>query len=613
VWDGKNDRDEYLDNPNALFVRVSLGLRPQFERTLFWSPKRRADQAPGRAVAIQARPEGVYVYDGGQAVDHLRLFSHEGDYVRTIYPFPAAKLPEVKGLIWHEFPQDGRRLPIKPSYQMCTLLTSGNNALNIIFKDGRYFVGPMDPAHKGEYGYATTDLAIAGNRIALAANRLNRLAVDGTSGGLPVYGPHVDLRREKGWYKATESALVANLGGYELLTNLRAQRFALSPDGKILYLTRYIETYALDMYRHNYWHHGVYRMEFEGDQEPTLFLGDTESGSDDRHFNMPADVACDASGRLYVADLGNHRIQVFTPEGKLVKTFPVEAPAQLAISPKGELYVFSWELLPDRRAPRVQLTRPFVLRKFRSLDNPQPVATYLLPMAHTAGLYEHCADVDFWTDPPTIWISPGEVPVSSRGNDGRTRISGILLLAEREKEGKLELLRDFEQEAREAVIRTRAPGNNRQRLYCDPKRGILYVGEDGFHFQDAIAIDPESGKVRLVNLPFDAEDMCFDSEGLAYLRTHNIVARYDPVTWREVPWDYGEERKHVTYNSSSGRREATLVSGLPLPVNSGWHHGGMHVSPRGRLAVGCLYLYGPPQRGPRGQEQIASGQPYAPR
>ncbi|MGQ9855023.1 MAG: hypothetical protein ACUVTG_16670, partial [Candidatus Oleimicrobiaceae bacterium] len=61
-----------------------------------------------------------------------------------------------------------------------------------------------------------------------------------------------------------------------------------------MYLTRYIETYALDMYRHNYWHHGVFRMEFEGEREPTLFLGAAESGSDERHFNMPADVACDS-------------------------------------------------------------------------------------------------------------------------------------------------------------------------------------------------------------------------------------------------------------------------------------------------------------------------------
>ncbi|MGQ9660835.1 MAG: hypothetical protein ACUVWX_00675 [Kiritimatiellia bacterium] len=393
---------------------------------------------------------------------------------------------------------------------------------------------------------------------------------------------------------------------------MRAHRFCLSPDGKILYLTRYIETYALDMYRHNYWHHGVFRMEFEGEREPTLFLGAAESGSDERHFNMPADVACDSLGRLCVADLGNHRIQVFTPEGKLVKSIPVEAPAQLAISPKGELYVFSWELLPDRRAPRVKLSRPFVLRKFRSVDNPQLVATYLLPMAQTPGLYEHCADVDFWTDPPTIWINPGEVAVSGRRDETRTRPAGILLLAEREKEGKLELLRDFDAEAGETVLRTRAPGNNRQRLYCNPKRGTLYVGEDGFHFKDAIEIDPESGKVRMVNLPFDCEDMCFDGEGLAYLRTPNVVARYDSVTWREVPWDYGEERKGVTYNSSSGRREANVVSGLPLPANSGWHHGGLHVSPRGHLAVGVLYLYGPPQRGPRGQEQIATAQPYTP-
>ena len=37
---------------------------------------------------MQATPEGVYVYDG-RVFDHVRLFDHDGNYVRTIYPFPA--------------------------------------------------------------------------------------------------------------------------------------------------------------------------------------------------------------------------------------------------------------------------------------------------------------------------------------------------------------------------------------------------------------------------------------------------------------------------------------------------------------------------------------------
>jgi hypothetical protein len=365
VWDGKDDRDKYVDDKNSCAVRVSLGLEPRFERTLFWSPKRRASQDI-RKVAIRAAPEGVYVFDGGQAADHIRLFSHEGDYVRTVYPFPSSKVKDVKGLIWHRFPADGRTLPIKPSYQMCTLLTSGDNALNIIFKDGRYFRGPMDPRHKGEYGRAATDLAVTAGRIAVGANRLNRLAPDGSSGGLNVYGPWICRRSagKKGFYKATDSAYSASIGGYEAVNRLKPRRFAFSPDGKTLYLTRFTENFALDMYVHNYWQHGVYRMSFEEEKEPELFLGAVESGSDAKHFRMPADVACDRKGRVYVADLGNHRVQVFTPGGKLLRSIPVEAPAQVAVSPSGELYVFSWELLPSRRKPRVKVKQPYVLRIF---------------------------------------------------------------------------------------------------------------------------------------------------------------------------------------------------------------------------------------------------------
>jgi len=41
VWDDKNDKGEYVDDKNSVTVRVSLGLRPRFERTLFWCPKTR--------------------------------------------------------------------------------------------------------------------------------------------------------------------------------------------------------------------------------------------------------------------------------------------------------------------------------------------------------------------------------------------------------------------------------------------------------------------------------------------------------------------------------------------------------------------------------------------
>ncbi|KKM86564.1 hypothetical protein LCGC14_1277750, partial [marine sediment metagenome] len=125
VWDGKDDQGKYLDNTDALTVRVSLGLKPRFERTLFWTPYKRMAQAT--PPIIKASPEGVLVYEG-QIYDSVRLYDHDGDYLRTVYPFPADELPKISDLHWRTFPQDGARLPAKEWFRQATLLSSGSNS-----------------------------------------------------------------------------------------------------------------------------------------------------------------------------------------------------------------------------------------------------------------------------------------------------------------------------------------------------------------------------------------------------------------------------------------------------------------------------------------------------
>lgn len=598
VWDGKDDHGRYIDNKESYVVRVSLGLKPQMERSLLWSPYRRSNNEVSKGVSIRAAPEGVYVSDCGHAPDHIRLFSHTGDYIKTVYPFPAHSIKDLKGIMTTPFPQDGKVLPVKPSYQMCTLLTSGDNALVINFKDGKYYNAGMDPCHKGEYARGIYDFAVNNGKIAVGANRLNRITSEGTSGGLNFYGPWICLRSEKGFYKATDSAYTVNLGGYEAVTNLKPGRMAFSPNGKTLYFTRFTENFSMDMFIHNYWQHGLYKMNYEEDKEPQLFLGKVESGSDADHFNMPADVACDSKGRIYVADYANNRIQIFSEEGKLLKSIPVECPTQVILSPKDEIYVSTWELLPNKTIAIPKPEKPFVLRKFKSFDDPTLVATYSLPMSETRGKYYQSIEIDFWAESPTIWITPGMVPINDQPNEKRLRQAGITLSIL--KDNTLNLTRSFEKESASAVIETMVPGSNRQRLYFDPKKEQLYVGEGGYFFQDALSIDVNTGKTKKVNLPFDAEDMAFDINGLAYLRSENFVVRYEPGTWREVPFDYGEERDKITYNTSSSRREGRAVSGIALPVNSNWHHGGMHIAPNGNLVVGCLYSYTPLAKPPRG-------------
>ena len=58
-------------------------------------------------------------------------------------------------------------------------------------------------------------------------------------------------------------------------------------------------------------------------------------------------IACDSSGKVYVADSGNHRIQVFTAEGKLLHMFgrhgqgrgELDWPVGVAIDVNGMVYV----------------------------------------------------------------------------------------------------------------------------------------------------------------------------------------------------------------------------------------------------------------------------------
>ena len=591
VWDGKSDQGRYIDDSGGLTVRVSLGLRPRFERTLFWEPKRRASRYPPLMAAAR---EGVYVYDGGTGIDQLRLYDHEGNYVRTVYPFPASKIRETKGLAWHTFPQDGKRLPLKTNFLQCTMLTSGANAWNLqTYKpESRTYesvVGAGNNAHFGMYGGAASAMAVRAGRIAVAHVYLNRLGTDGSTAGLPLRGPKTAL---------------LGVGGNRYTGLASPKSAALSPDGKWLYLTGYMFSrlihHTQDITELKDWRHVpvVMRLDMESDAKPTVFAGRPEvarHGTDNAHLNVPMSVATDAKSRVYVADYFNGRVQVFSPDGKYLKTIKAYRPAQVVVHQRtGEIYVFSWRVM-NQFTRREDVRRQLV--RYGPFENPRKRATWSLDVRSqfqtrwgTTGV-EFVAEVDSWTDPPTIWLVQewGAYNVLSRQH---MTYDGITLLSLRD--GKLVVKRELAREVEQAGVNRKLPPYHRQRMAVDPTNGKLYLNEGddsavGKSFKELFEIDPETGKFQRIQLPFNAEDMCFDLDGLAYLRTPTLVARYDPNGWREVPWDYGEKRLKAGYGWMSGTRTAPLVSGLYMPSDGNWHHGGMYVSPKGHLAVGCLY------------------------
>ena len=591
TWDSKDDQGRYVDDKANTVVRVSLGLKPQFERTLLWTPYKRISQAT-RPV-IKACPEGVLLYEG-QIYDSVRLFDHEGNYVRTIYPFPANKVTEIEDLHWKVFPQDGARLPLKEWFRQATLLTSGDNSNHpgkgrgwIGFGTQRWY---HDGHGAGAQHRAASTMAVRGDRLALAMYWINRLAMDGSSGGLKLNGPKIDyeaIKGGRGWYGGNKK------------TPVPPHSAVFSPDGKSLYMTGYgWEANYGTGGRWWHWLPGVTRIAYDAEEgvRPELFAGSMkkgDNGKDDARFFAPTSVDVDAKGRVYVSDYGNDRVQVFLPDKTLYKTIAVQRPARVVVHREnGEIYVFSWpvsvhELGRDNGKLKPRLTR------FGPLENPRKIATYALPTPSGIGSVE----VDSWADEPTIWLYTGHRMIFNntgyKGHRGSYWQANGIQLCKLEGD-RLVVKRDLGKEALAVVPNTRRVTGTGRNLAVNHKTGELYVGDGsaaiGFSWSLATRINPENGKPTLVHLPMDIEQWAFDLNGQAYLRAKDKIVRYDPASWREIPWDYGEEHKDVGVASTRAtgpgmKRAPRILAALTTPYLQHAPNGVFNVSPQGHIVV----------------------------
>jgi len=568
VWDGKDDRGQYLEDRDDVRVRVSLGLKARFERTLHWSPYRRMGF---HCPLIAASADGVYVFNGHVA-DMLRVYDHGGRYLRTVYPFPAARLSGFKDLHWHRFPQDGARLPLREGYYHRTLLSSGP-------QEG--FAGFGVDRHRdchGPLGNAALAMCTGRKQVLLGWLRLNRFGTDGGSLGVPVKGGRV-----------------TTLKGEALPHSM-----CLSADGKWVYLAGYARRRQAHWGKSRSWRtfSHVARMSLSGrdSKDASVFLGHpTAEKSDNSHFNQAVDVTCDPQGRILVADYGNSRVQVFTAQGKHLKTISTPHPARVRVHPEtGEVYVFSWPLFSAWA--KTTKVRP-LLHKYESVERPRLKARYPLPgvegaiggtISATIPGVHVSVELDAHAAPPVIWIGQMYTRHTFSGWSSRSgsrnalgalgdvwKMKSIRLL--QEQEGRLKVIREFGKDLL-AQTGTGLPPINFRRVYCNPANGRLYVAEDntgygGKRFDRVYEYLPDTGERRLVKLPFSPEDMAFDLEGHAYLRVPSWVARFDARTWREVPFDYGEPR---------GKLISVLTTPFPASV---WHSFGLWVAPDGKLVV----------------------------
>lgn len=594
VWDGKSDDGNYIDDKENCFIRVSLGLKPQFERNLFHSNYKLWGR---NQPIISAAPEGVYVFEGDN-LDSIKLYDHKGNYLHTVYPFPSNKIDQVKGLRWHNAIQDGAKIPFKEGFYQSTFFTSGYNSgydKNSGFGVTHFPTIGMGWAENAPDFPAATAMAINAKQIALAGVLgINRLGTDGSSSGLELIGP-----------KNILSATQKSYAGNEKI-KLSPRSIAFSPNENWLYMTGYQWKDESIHYGGRQWLHSVFRVKFDSQDQPEVFIGSPkqESGNGPDSLYSPTAVTCDAKGNIYVADYGNNRVQVFSSERKLLESIPINHPVNLKVHPKtGDLYVFSWLLMWDYTnvtAHDKVAGVPAVLQILGPEGNRQNKGTYPLPFEsyrekfsqyHELGGIQYQAELDPWADTPTIWVVPGAV--WQPANAGETNISwmrGAIKIAILEKENKVNLIKEFGKETFKKTIRESPTSNGRQIMVVNPKNEKLYVLESLVSGREIIEIDPDSGIEKKIALPHDTDDFCFDMAGYIYLNTGSSISRFNLSDLREIPWDYGEERK--VGGGHHGGPSVNMVSTLVLPgsippVDEKCHTCGMFMSPHDLLAVYC--------------------------
>lgn len=583
-FDGKDDAGQYVKDISGVSARVSLGLSPVFDQTFFDYPKRR--HSTDRQL-LDPIKEGVVVYDGGNGLDFIKLYSHSGDYIKTIYPFPGDKLNEIKGIKWKDKPDGSGKFPVKTNFLQTSFLETGS-----LFAMAGKLPTNYNWSHFGMYGKSATFLASSNKMVAFGMGYMARLGLDGTSDGTNFMGPAVGYK-------------IKNKDGEMLVQPSSA---AFSPDGKKIYFTGYhycnYGKASADIITSVDWvsHHHVYEMNIESDEPPNIFLGEPDTlGDDESHFNMPIHIYVDDENRVFVCDYLNNRVQVFNKDKKLLKTINIKYPAFITVLPKSKDVIVITHLIPNKvfnlKPPPITPILYYNLGNFEKMAVGKPIE---LPKEYTqvAGGYTYGGSgfgygfcVTDISGDSKIWISH-EKPVENvntrkRGFDS----SNIKIWKLSDK--KFELLRDFEEEIEKDLPFTKPIHYSRVRLQVNPVTGDLYTtktihGFVGKSFDELYKINTKSGKISMVKLPFDAEDFCFDNNGFIYLKSLDVIGRYHSETFKEVPWDYGIEIKTST-SSSSDRVIGDIVSGLKVPTIETWHQGGIYVNVKGSILVSGPY------------------------
>jgi hypothetical protein len=588
IWNGKDDLETYVKEPEKLKVKVSLGLKPVFDKLLGSTDPR---NIPGAVVGIAVAEDGVYVLARGvngvssHAHAYLRKFDHDGNYIQSLVP-PPADLPwkRLTGMGWVEYEPGKKSLQAPIAWS--SLRGNGKN-----FLPGAGGGGLIDcqPVVVGDRFYYTN------------------------AGGIGYFGASGDPSTLH--YVYTDGGTdLAGLKGRPMYWVRRVchttPRMAASPDGKYVYW--------IGLKEHGKYHEPmVLRCPLEGDARAEVFVGKAigsknkprfEQGSSNDHLNNPLGIDCDAQGRVYVADNLNQRVQVFSPEGKYLKTIKIVRPLLLRVHRKtGAIYVLHLGRTKGRSTVR--------LTKLSSFDDPREEL-------HVDGFPRGQLALDSWSAKPRFWVG-GHVreDLYATSMDSLYGVPGENVSIWEEDGKTIRKIVDFDKEARKSDgdrytgrWGTDGKAGVKDMVACDPTREQVYLR---FFRQDAMVFDIRTG-LRLkaldgkgtakVRFPTPIDDMAFDKRG--YMHCHvNVtptmsgVGRLDPgqkspyvdhlgrkhpdrIVYREVPYDYGEELRMVRKQTANYDKKPRWEGGIATKDQPGgkYFSDGMGVNMGGDIA-----------------------------
>jgi hypothetical protein len=550
-WDGKDDLGWYVKEPEKLKVRVSLGLKPQFDKRLGGTSPY---NIPGRVVGMAAGPDGVYVLSMGRRLKFfIRKFSLTGEYIGSLVP-PPANLPESRlgGMGFIEY-EPGRRA------------LHGTDIYQTVADHMRYPIGTVGPINE-------TQPVVIGNRLYLA-----------TTG---TYGVPSLLF----WMYTDGSTELAGITGRPIRPSGRngrsdvehpSPRLCASKDGRWIYMTGFDAGNSLG--------HCVMRIDLAGKGFAEPWLGELKTpGSDEKHFNAPLGIATDAADHIYVADQANSRVQVFLPDGKLLKSISISRPFYVCVHHRTGCIYVQHETRVEGKSVRRTV-------KLKSLENPEQVAFVDGPIGMMA--------LDMWSVKPRLWYA--NVPPSGMNALVQEAESGADIQVWEDEGSSFNKVLDFGEKMRQEdgefhTGRWSGSGLG-HKVVCDPTRETVLV-------ENRRLFDLRSGRfLGTVKIPaYSYDDMAYDKHGRLHVHLNPGfdkpgVIRVDPASaqrsterdagvvlhYPEMPYDYGVE---IPPTYGGPRR-----GGLPVKDQPGakFFQDGIGVNMAGEIAEQCNIYYVP--------------------